>query len=220
MNRKGEWDLYTMECGESPHPALLKQLDQLRPYVLELLELDNDPVDRIEMKGVSLSYTDGTDIMGATLIASRRLYQSNTNQNVTTGHRFERYPSGQSTGDDKQLLPLGCAQVINALCTLVDGYIDGDRAQMTIADIDAPAESTEAEGLQALQGLAHLGKCAELTAQLCTMTEHQLTYSLRMALDANENKLALIIMDAMKDRFPEAYGILATEYARKFTAAA
>ena len=124
----GSWNKYSITCAEEAHPALYNALGSLTKYVVELCELPKNYISRIKVKGVSFSYGGENDTMGATIISTMSLENSNTSLNLITPHKIEAFYSGDS-GDPKQLLPDECMDALHKLIQECDEYIKGHRAQ-------------------------------------------------------------------------------------------
>lgn len=131
INARGEYDTFTMCCGDEPAASFIESFEALRPHALALLELDEEET-RLIIKGVSFSYSGDDDIMGATIIGARKLYESNTDMNFTTPHKFESYTSGGEDGDPRQLLSSECVSALRTVQEEALRYIDGHRAQLSL----------------------------------------------------------------------------------------
>lgn len=71
-NGTEEPDEYTAKIRQPPHPDFLDALARLRQHVLAHVELEEIPVDQVEVRGVSLTWHPEMG-MGATITGLRQL---------------------------------------------------------------------------------------------------------------------------------------------------
>jgi hypothetical protein len=122
------WDEYTFSCSEAPRPELLTALSKLAPHVIEMCELPESYLDKIDVRSVSFSYGGVDEVMGATITSQMKLENSYTNLNLNTPHKASDSYS-DAPADEKQLLTHDCIRDLDQLCEEVELYINGDRAQ-------------------------------------------------------------------------------------------
>jgi hypothetical protein len=134
QSKKGNWDEYSLTCSEEARPEFYSALAALAPHVIEMCELPESYLSRIEVRGVSFSYAGEKEVMGATIIAQMKLHYSNTNLNLNTPHKASDSHSGLPA-DEMQLLSASCVKALKALCEEVRVYIRGERAQGRLFDI-------------------------------------------------------------------------------------
>ncbi len=208
MAKNGNWDDVEMTCSDAPAPSLPASLDALAPFVISMLELPATELDRIRVKGISVSYCQDTDIMGTTIVAIRLLNNSNTDMNLNTPHKFETYPSGQDTGDENQLLDGDCVDAIKQVFYEVEQYLDGNRAQLSLfetlptiteerASVERIAEDDcitfEHGGQTITMTMDKLGKAANLITQMGGMPTAQLRIAAGEAMLSGKSEFASII---------------------------
>jgi hypothetical protein len=112
-------------CDEKPLPALMDALKDLAQDVVDICELSPDTLKSITVTGVSFSWTD--DIMGATIIARRKLKSHTIPLQLNTPHTPERpYAKNSKTAP---FLTKECTLRLRSLLDEVEKYINGDRAQ-------------------------------------------------------------------------------------------
>ena len=122
------WDKYSLDCSESPRAQMYACLLNLCPHVIEMCELPEGYLDKITVSGVSFSYGGEREVMGACLIATMKLDNSNCDLNLVTPHKAsESYSEGPA--DEKQLLSDKCIEALEDIIAECDAYIQGDRAQ-------------------------------------------------------------------------------------------
>ena len=127
-SKYGFWDEYSFACSEDARPEFYGSLKALAPHVVEMCELPESYIDRIEVRGVSFSYGGEKEVMGATISAQMILHDSNCNLNLNTPHKASDSYS-DAPADEKQLLSDKCIDALNTLCEEVELYINGERAQ-------------------------------------------------------------------------------------------
>jgi len=128
ISKTGMWDEYTFTCSELPRPELLTSLSQIAPHVIEMCELPDSYVDKIDVRSVSFSYGGEKEVMGATITSQMKLDKSNCNLNLNTPHKASDSYS-DAPADEKQLLTDICIDDLGRLCDEVKLYIGGERAQ-------------------------------------------------------------------------------------------
>lgn len=129
---KNVWDEYSFTCSDAPRPELYAALKSLAPYVIEMCELPEDYQDRIDVRGVTFSYSGENEVMGATIIAQMELKNSYTKLNLNTPHKASEPYSEVSVPDEMQLLSDDCVKALGELCEEVVLYIEGERAQQSL----------------------------------------------------------------------------------------
>lgn len=128
----GNYDEFSMTSCDAPLPSFKEALDQLRQHVIDMCELPNMDLDKIVVRGVTFSYGGEDDIMGATIIAWKKLSRSNTDLNINTPHKAAEYYSGNGNGDPKQLLSDECVDDLNIVMSECEKYIKGKRQQLEL----------------------------------------------------------------------------------------
>jgi len=129
---KADWDEYSLTCSEAPRPELYKALEALAPHVIEMCELPEDYLPRIDVRGVTFSYSGENEVMGATIIAQMELKNSYTKLNLNTPHKASAPYSEYTPPDEMQLLSDDCIEALEKLCDEVRLYIKGERAQQSL----------------------------------------------------------------------------------------
>lgn len=123
----GENDEFTYSSKDKARPEFPATLDKLKPFVREICELPASYESKIQVRGVSFSYGGDSEVMGATITSVMTLEKSTAPLILNTPHKTEAFYSEH--GDDRQLLPEGCVEVLNDLCDEAELYIKGERAQ-------------------------------------------------------------------------------------------
>ena len=122
----GEVDELTLSSKDRPRPEFLSTLDKLKPFVVEICELPNSYESKITVRGVSFSYGGASEVMGATITSVMTLENSTAPLILNTPHKTESFYSEH--GDERQLLPEKCVEVLNDLCDeaeLAQGRLNG-----------------------------------------------------------------------------------------------
>jgi len=122
------WDEYSFTCSDAPRPEFYTAMQALATHVVEMCELPEDYVSRIQVRGVSFSYGGEKEVMGATISAQMKLYDSNCDLNLNTPHKASESYSDMPA-DEMQLLSDECVEALYTLCNECDLYIGGERAQ-------------------------------------------------------------------------------------------
>jgi hypothetical protein len=134
QNKAKGWDEYSFTCSEEARPEFYTTVKSLAPHVLDLCELPDSYMDRIEVRGVSFSYGGEEEVMGATISAQMKLNYSNCSLNLNTPHKASASYSGGEV-DDMQVLSDKCIKALDVLTDECQLYIDGDRAQGRLFEV-------------------------------------------------------------------------------------
>jgi len=134
LNKNQSWDEYSFTCADKARPEFYEAVKQLAEHVIEMCELPDSYLPRIDVRGVSVSYGGDDEIMGATISAQMTLKYSNCNLNINTPHKACA-PYSEGEGDEKQLLSTDCVDDLRRLYDECDSYIKGDRAQMSLFSV-------------------------------------------------------------------------------------
>ncbi|MBT8489701.1 MAG: hypothetical protein KJN62_01495 [Deltaproteobacteria bacterium] len=127
-NKIASWDEYSFTCLDEAIPEFYCALNMLAYDVIELCELPDEYVERIDVKGVSFSYGGEKEVMGATISACMLLNHSNCPLSLNTPHKpSESY--NDITAAEDQILSDITVQRLNDLIKQCKKYIDGERAQ-------------------------------------------------------------------------------------------
>jgi len=125
------WDEYSFTCSEDARPEFHAAMNSLAIHVIEMCELPDEYLNRINVRGVSFSYGGDKEVMGATITAQMKLENSNSDLNLNTPHKAsDSYSDGPA--DEKQLLSDDCIRYLLKLQKECELYIDGERAQVSI----------------------------------------------------------------------------------------
>jgi len=132
--RTGSWDEYSFTCSDQARPEFYQAMGSLAPYVIQMCELPDEYLERIEVRSVSVSYGGENEVMGATITSQMKLSKSNCNLNLNTPHKASDSYS-DAPADEKQLLPEKCTEALYKLYDECELYINGDRAQGKLFDV-------------------------------------------------------------------------------------
>lgn len=127
---------HTVKSTEKPTPAFISTLGSLRSDVAEWVDQLNEWGNNLDIRGVSLSWTDG--IMGACITALKPLENSRSPLVINTPHKPKTpYSEGDPDGDN-YCLTTDCAEAIERLIKVAEGFLDGERAQTSLDLHDDP----------------------------------------------------------------------------------
>ena len=139
------WDRFQMESREEPHPGLKEALAALAEHVVEVAELPADQARMIDARGAAFSWsqTSQGEVMGATIMALKRLARNRCPLVVNTPHTFEAAISESDT--ECPVLSDACAGALHTLALEAEAYVDGKRAQGNLFEKAADAGGAAAE---------------------------------------------------------------------------
>lgn len=118
--RESEWDEYSLRCCDLARPELYETMKKLDAQVCDICELPEEYEKRITTTGVTFIYNDETGVWGIVLTAQMDL-------NSNTGN----------DGQEDYALSNTCAHILAKLSEECFMYINGDRAQGKLFDVDA-----------------------------------------------------------------------------------
>ena len=141
----GQLDEYTLKCTDLPTPEFVKALENLRPDVATWLELDPEWANNVEIRGVSFSWSN--DVMGAVITALKPLELSNSPMIINTPHKPEE-PYGEDPDESQvdKCLSSECVDNLRDLLTQAGKYVDGDREQGTLFEVEQKETEPAAVG--------------------------------------------------------------------------
>ena len=137
-----DWDRFTLDCTDPPRPGLREAFEGLRPHVALWLEMPGGWGNDLDVRGVTLSDTDG--VMGAVITALKPLKFSRAPLVVNTPHKPAEPPSEGDPAASDFCLTGDCIVALDKLIEEANAYIDGERQQGRLfaepADKEAAAE--------------------------------------------------------------------------------
>lgn len=123
----GEPDEYELKCRDLPHPDFKVAFEALRPFVAEICEMDEDYLEKSEVRGVSISNTNG--VMGACITVLKTLKTATSPLVINTPHLPSEPYNEEQNPETAKLLPKECVEAIQDLIDEAGLYVDGKRAQ-------------------------------------------------------------------------------------------
>jgi hypothetical protein len=151
-NIKGGWDEYQLNCRDNARPTFYTRLQDLAQHVIEICELPVE-LNRVNVKGVSVSYGGDKEVMGATITAEYKLENSVCGLNLNTPHKASESYS-DAPADPMQLLSDDCIEALEDFYDECYAYISGDRERMSLFD--------ELKNMPEFQDMAALVKSGEV----------------------------------------------------------
>lgn len=131
LNSNGEYDDFTMVCGEQARPEWYTNLQALAIDVVDICELPGQDLEVITVKGVTFVYDEEDGRMGAVITAQKKLLGSNSPLCLNTP--FKMATPKDANQDPKSLLPAQCDLRLLAIVDETVLYVNGDRAQLKMA---------------------------------------------------------------------------------------
>lgn len=123
-----EADEYTLLSVDRPTEAFVVALNALTDDVVAICELEPHQGAQIDVRGVSLTWTDG--ILGACITALKRLTTANAPLVLNTPHLpSQPYSEGNP---NEPVLPAETVVRLEALMAEAQKYVDGERAQANL----------------------------------------------------------------------------------------
>lgn len=133
----GDVDEFSLLSHGEARPEFHQALKALVPFVLEICEASWDS-ETVEVTGVAFSHVG--DVMGAVVIAQKRLAKARAPLNINTPHQTES-PYGEG-GDDSNCFSDEVAKLLKRVEREAVKYIKGVRARSLLNLLD-PEPSEE-----------------------------------------------------------------------------
>ncbi len=126
------WARVTVVSDETIHYDLQGALVQLRPFVVNLLELPEKEENRIKVNGAEFTTTKKEGIFGAHIYALRSLDHSDIPQEVVTPHKTEVPYKVEGEVEAGLLLDYECVLILKQLQKEAELYIKGHKDQFGV----------------------------------------------------------------------------------------
>lgn len=133
-----QYDEYFFSSSEQAAPEFYTALKELSKHAAKLCELPASDVDRLNVYGVTFSYSGDDGIMGATMSLKKKLEYSNTDLVLNTPHK-KAAPNEGEDFNEIMYLTEECVKDLWTLEAEARKYIDGKRAQISLLNPDSAA---------------------------------------------------------------------------------
>jgi hypothetical protein len=136
VHEDGRADDLRISGTDAPRPEMYQALAALAPALAEWLDVTPEWASTLKVTGVSMRYTptDGGDIMGACVTASRDCAAASP---LVLNAPFRPEAPYSEGGDKSCCLTREQLDALDAVAREAELYIDGDRAQMALPLEDA-----------------------------------------------------------------------------------
>jgi len=124
-------DEVEIRSSDDALPDLANSIKLLEPFVHDICEIPHE--NGITVSGISISRNEdsqGNEIIGAVIVAQKKLLRSTGIINIVTPHRIEAFYSEH--GDEGQLMPDDMIEAILEIEFRVKDFIQGKRAQQEL----------------------------------------------------------------------------------------
>lgn len=133
-----QYDEYTFNSSEMAAPEFYDSFKNLSEHATALCEFPAGFKDRVNVYGISFSYSGESDVMGATMSMKVNLEYSNTDLIINTPHK-KSAPDGEEEFNETMYLSEQCVKALWAVEQEARKYIDGKRAQASLFNPDTAA---------------------------------------------------------------------------------
>jgi hypothetical protein len=120
-------DEYTVFSADAPMPSFIDAMNALAQDVIAVCELPADQIDKLKIRGVSLTHTN--DILDACITALKVVKTANAPLVLNTPHLPAE---GYSDNPDEPVMPSWMGARLEAVSDEAQRYIDGERAQASL----------------------------------------------------------------------------------------
>lgn len=154
VEREGsEPDEYSLFSADAPATSFQAALTALREDVIAICELPAEQIDKLHIRGVSLSHTNG--ILGACITALKSVETANAPLVLNTPH----LPSAPYSDNPEPVLSPETRERLVLLMAEAQKYVDGERAQANLfSDVKSPEDAiAKARVLEAVARLGSVG---------------------------------------------------------------
>jgi hypothetical protein len=124
----GEYDLFTFECNDEPHPDLNFKLQGMAKHLIEICELPSDRVVTVNSVTCTHKDMDGQTVHGLVISGTRALNTSDAPMCLNSPHKTNVPYAEDQDASDKNLSGT-CLSDLALLADEVFAYVDGKRSQ-------------------------------------------------------------------------------------------
>lgn len=132
-------DEYSIKCRDVPRGEFIRAMSELNRHVVEMCELPDIALYRVQTRSVSLNYGGENETLGATISAQMELLKSNQPLNINTPNKTVEPYNKDTPWDEKICLTEECTDAIYELIEEANLYIDGTRAQGSLFEAEKKA---------------------------------------------------------------------------------
>lgn len=125
------YDEYDIICKEEPKPDFHKALDDLKPHLTELCELPAKDTKLTKINGVDFTYAGENDVMGAVIMGTKALVNSDAGLALNSPHKTDGAYKGEKA-DPKTLLGKDLVKALKKVQKEAANYLEGIRHQTNI----------------------------------------------------------------------------------------
>lgn len=133
-----QYDEYFFSSSEQAAPEFYEVLKKLSKHAALLCELPESYKDRLNVYGVTYSYSGDDGVMGATMSLKMKLEFSNTDLILNTPHK-KAAPNEGEDFNEVMYLTEECVKDLWNVEAEARKYIDGKRAQISLINPDSAA---------------------------------------------------------------------------------
>jgi len=136
----GDYDIFTFECDDEPHPDLVKALEAMAPHLRENCEIDDSR--KVTVKSVTCTHKqmEGFEVHGLVISGLRELRNCNSPMSLNSPHKTDIPYADDQDADDMNLTS-ECLDDLAVLEREVFAYVDGKRAQLELGLEEPPKEN-------------------------------------------------------------------------------
>ena len=137
----GEYDAFTFECNNEPHPDLNTKLQDMAEHLIQICELDHEHM--VIVKSVTVTHKDmdfGT-VRGLVISGTRTLATCNAPMCINSPHKTD-VPYAEDQDPDDNNLTCACLDALDELEKEVFAYVDGKRSQAEFDFGEEPARES------------------------------------------------------------------------------
>lgn len=183
---KTDWGKKSIDLPEKARPEFYSSLAALAEHVVDLCEFPTGYLDTITVKGATFNYKGPKGLIGATIVAQRKLEHANSPLHIATPFKFERDMDVEMKGDSLIFLSTECADDLKVFRQECKKFIKGFRAEATpdlfdagdgtsaiVDDSDDSDDQSEEEESSSV-GVSTEGKIIDLPDDVAIASPHDL----------------------------------------------
>lgn len=128
----------TLESPEMPRQEFINALQGLKPYLIQICELESLDQDLIDITGVGFSYKGSENLMEVVL-KGKRSYKNSNGCDTFNAPKKKVETAGEPTAEENLLDEEG-VEILNTLISEGELYIKGERLQTDMFDEEGEDE--------------------------------------------------------------------------------
>jgi len=146
-NSDSKLDEFSIVSHDKPVGPFIDALQALLPFVLKMVELPTSYKENMEVIGVAFTYAGELDVMGASILASKELEDSDSPFSIVTPHKPSKVDKANAKGEHQPVLTKACVNALMEVQHQAEQFISGQRLQLTLGLKEAREDNEPEEAI-------------------------------------------------------------------------